>query len=152
MVDLTPFLPGLSPVQGKAVVARFDGRLSVLCSRRRAKYAVRQPPRTFSRISPSHLFCRSAISRSFCVFSLTIGNCDDPAFDTPELVRRYIDLFTRAAAQSRKPHYLLHSRPGVMDRALVAQLRERGIAVASGLREGLSAIDRLARLTSRGNS
>jgi hypothetical protein len=29
MVDLTPFLPGLSPVQGKAVVARSDGgRLS----------------------------------------------------------------------------------------------------------------------------
>lgn len=29
MVDSTPFLPGLSPVQGKAVVARFDGgRLS----------------------------------------------------------------------------------------------------------------------------
>ena len=29
MVDVTPFLPGLPPVQGKAVVARFDGgRLS----------------------------------------------------------------------------------------------------------------------------
>jgi hypothetical protein len=29
MVDTTLFLPGLSPVQGKAVVARFDGgRLS----------------------------------------------------------------------------------------------------------------------------
>ena len=29
MVDATPFLPGLSPVQGKVVVARFDGgRLS----------------------------------------------------------------------------------------------------------------------------
>src|SRR5258705_13779618 len=29
MVDATPFLPGLSPVQGKDVVARFDGgRLS----------------------------------------------------------------------------------------------------------------------------
>jgi hypothetical protein len=25
MVDVTPFLPGLSPIQGKAVVARFDG-------------------------------------------------------------------------------------------------------------------------------
>jgi hypothetical protein len=25
MVDVTPFLRGLSPVQGKAVVARFDG-------------------------------------------------------------------------------------------------------------------------------
>ena len=57
-----------------------------------------------------------------------------------------------AAAQSRKPHYLLYSRPGVMDRALVAQLREHGIAVVGGLREGLSAIDRLARLTSRTNS
>ena len=29
MVDSTPLLPGLSPVQGKAIVARFDGgRLS----------------------------------------------------------------------------------------------------------------------------
>jgi len=29
MVDVTPFLPGLPPVQGKAVIARFDGgRLS----------------------------------------------------------------------------------------------------------------------------
>jgi hypothetical protein len=34
----------------------------------------------------------------------------------------------------------------------VAQLREHGIAVVGGLREGLSAIDRLARLTSRTNS
>ena len=25
MVDVTPFFPGLSPIQGKAVVARFDG-------------------------------------------------------------------------------------------------------------------------------
>ena len=25
MVDVTPFLPGLPPVQGKAVIARFDG-------------------------------------------------------------------------------------------------------------------------------
>jgi hypothetical protein len=79
-------------------------------------------------------------------------NSDDPAFDTPELVGTYIDLFTRAAAHSGKPHYLLHSRPGVMDRALVAQLREHGIGVVGGLREGLLAIDRLARLTGRANS
>jgi len=91
--------------------------------------------------SPDHdivVFCRD--------------NSDDPAFDTSELVRTYIELFTRAAAQSRKPHYLLHSRPGVMDRALVAQLREHGIGVVGGLREGLSAIDRVARLASRANS
>ena len=91
--------------------------------------------------SPDHdivVFCRD--------------NSDDPAFDAPELVGTYIDLFTRAAMQSRKPHYLLHSRPGVMNQALVAQLRERGIPVVGGLREGLSAIDHLARLASRANS
>jgi acetate---CoA ligase (ADP-forming) len=67
-------------------------------------------------------------------------------------VRTYLDLFTKAAAQSRKPHYLLHTRPGIMDRQLVAHLRARGIAVVGGLREGLSAIDRLARFASRANS
>jgi hypothetical protein len=40
----------------------------------------------------------------------------------------------------------------VIDRGLVAQLREQGIAVVGGLREGLAAIDRLARLASRANS
>ena len=28
MVDVTPFLPGLPPVQGKAVIARFDGGIT----------------------------------------------------------------------------------------------------------------------------
>ena len=37
MVDATPFLPGLSPVQGKAVVARFDG---AGCSRRADREAL----------------------------------------------------------------------------------------------------------------
>ena len=91
--------------------------------------------------SPDHdviVFCRD--------------NSEDAAFDSPELVRTYFDLLIRAAAQSGKPHYLLHTRPGIMDRAVIAQLREHGIAVVGGLREGLSAIDRLARFASRANS
>ena len=72
-------------------------------------------------------------------------NCDGQPFDTPETARGYLDLLIRAAERSRKPHYLLHSHPGVMDRTLVAYLREHGIAVLGGLREGLGAIDRLAR-------
>jgi hypothetical protein len=39
-----------------------------------------------------------------------------------------------------------------MDREAAAQLRRHGIAVVGGLREGLSAIDRLARLAGRVNS
>jgi acyl-CoA synthetase (NDP forming) len=74
-------------------------------------------------------------------------NGDGQPFDQPDLAHRYIDLFVAAAAQSLKPHYLLLTRPGVMDRALTARLRAAGIAVVGGLREGLGAIDRLAGRT-----
>jgi acetate---CoA ligase (ADP-forming) len=90
--------------------------------------------------SPDHdmvVFCRD--------------NCDAQPFDTPELAWTYLELFVRAAAASNKPHYLLLTRPGVMNREQVAHLRAAGIPVVGGLREGLVAIDRLARnATSRG--
>jgi acyl-CoA synthetase (NDP forming) len=91
--------------------------------------------------SPDHdivVFCRDT--------------AENQPFDTPGLVESYLELFTKAAAESKKPHYLLHTRPGIMDRAVAAQLRAHGIAVVGGLREGLSAIDRLARLAGRTNS
>jgi acetate---CoA ligase (ADP-forming) len=72
-------------------------------------------------------------------------NFDDQPFDVPETPRTYIEMFARAAEASKKPHYLLNTRAGLMDRALAAYLREHGVAVISGLREGLGAIDRLAR-------
>jgi hypothetical protein len=72
-------------------------------------------------------------------------NFDNQAFEMPELARTYLDLFVRAAGQSRKPHYLLTTRPGIMDQTLVARLREPGIGVVGGIREGLGAIDRAAR-------
>jgi acetate---CoA ligase (ADP-forming) len=71
-------------------------------------------------------------------------NCDGQPFDVPELARGYIDLLVGAAARSKKPHFLLHSRPGLMDRALVARLRQHGIAVLGGIREGLGAIASLS--------
>jgi acetate---CoA ligase (ADP-forming) len=72
-------------------------------------------------------------------------NCDGQPFETPELAWTYLELFTRAAAASRKPHYLLNTRPGLMNREHTAHLRAKGIAVVGGLPEGLAAIDRLAR-------
>ena len=84
--------------------------------------------------SPDHdivVFCRD--------------NCDDQPFEMPELPRSYLELFIRAAASSSKPHYLLHTRPGVMNRQQIAHLRAAGIPVVGGIREGLGAIDQLAR-------
>jgi hypothetical protein len=56
-----------------------------------------------------------------------------------------LEIFAAAARRSTKPHYLLTTRPGVMDRALVGILREHRVAAVGGFREGLMAIDRLAR-------
>ena len=90
--------------------------------------------------SPDHdivVFCRD--------------NCDGQPFESPEVGWAYLELFERAAASSGKPHYLLHTRPGLMNREQVAHLRKAGIPVVGGLREGLGAIDRLARqATTRG--
>ena len=84
--------------------------------------------------SPDHdivVFCRD--------------NCDGQPFEMPEIPRSYLELFVRAAASSKKPHYLLHTRPGVMNREQVAYLRAAGVPIVGGIREGLAAIDRLAR-------
>jgi acetate---CoA ligase (ADP-forming) len=90
--------------------------------------------------SPEHdivVFCRD--------------NCDGQPFESPEVGWAYLELFERAAASSSKPHYLLHTRPGLMNREQVTHLRQAGISVVGGLREGLGAIDRLARhATTRG--
>ena len=84
--------------------------------------------------SPDHdiiVFCRD--------------NYDGQPFEMPELPWSYLELFVRAAERSGKPHYLLHTRPGVMNREQVAYLRAANIPVVGGIREGLAAIDRLAR-------
>ena len=72
-------------------------------------------------------------------------NCDGQPFEMPEVPRSYLELFARMAASSKKPHFLLHTRPGVMNGEQVAFLRAAGIPVVGGIREGLLAIDRLAR-------
>ena len=72
-------------------------------------------------------------------------NFDDQPFDWPQTAMTYLDLFAACAAKSAKPHYLLSTRPGIMDRNFVAYLRKRGVAVVGGIREGLGALDLLGR-------
>jgi acetate---CoA ligase (ADP-forming) len=72
-------------------------------------------------------------------------NCDGQPFEMPEVPQSYLELFARMAASSKKPHFLLHTRPGVMNGEQVAFLRAAGIAVVGGIREGLLAVGRLSR-------
>jgi acyl-CoA synthetase (NDP forming) len=65
--------------------------------------------------------------------------------DQPELALGYLRQFAGLAAAGDKPHYLLHTRAGQLDPAHVSILRESGIPIVCGVREGLGAIDKLGR-------
>ena len=72
---------------------------------------------------------------------------DDQPFGTPERLMAYARLLAEGAAASPKPFYYMTTRSGIFRRDVLAFLRERGIAVIGGTRQGLGAIDRLARWT-----
>jgi acetyltransferase len=59
--------------------------------------------------------------------------------------RNHARVLAEAAAKSNKPHYVMGTRPGVLQKAQVDQLREHGIPVLGGARQGLGAIASLGR-------
>jgi acetate---CoA ligase (ADP-forming) len=78
-----------------------------------------------------------------------IAFCSD-SFDEAPMGRAdralgYSRLLVAAAERSAKPHYQMNMRPGVMRREQVRFLAGHGIATIGGTRQGLGAIDHLAR-------
>jgi acyl-CoA synthetase (NDP forming) len=71
--------------------------------------------------------------------------CDGQPMGTEEHALKYMRVITEAAKCSDKPHYVMSTRPGVMMRAQINHLRENGLAMLGGTRQGLGAVDRLAR-------
>jgi acyl-CoA synthetase (NDP forming) len=70
---------------------------------------------------------------------------DDQPFGTPERLMAYAKLLAEGAAESSKLFYYMTSRSGIFRRDVLGFLRERGIPLIGGTRQGLGAIDRLAR-------
>jgi acyl-CoA synthetase (NDP forming) len=70
---------------------------------------------------------------------------DEQPLVSSERILEYARFLANASQASDKPHYLMNMRPGVMHKAQVAFLREHGIPVLGGTRQGLGAIDRLGR-------
>jgi acyl-CoA synthetase (NDP forming) len=68
---------------------------------------------------------------------------DDQPMVSPERLLEYAGFLANAARTSDRPHYLMNMRPGVMHQAQVAFLRDHGIPVIGGTRQGLGAVDRL---------
>ena len=72
---------------------------------------------------------------------------DDQPFGTPERLMAYARILVAGAARSPKPFYYMTTRSGIFRRDVLAFLGEHGIPVIGGTRQGLGAIDRLARWT-----
>jgi acetate---CoA ligase (ADP-forming) len=76
---------------------------------------------------------------------LCADNCDGQPMGREERALEYLGLVAEAAKISRKPHFAMGMRPGVMMRSQVNFLRGHGLAMLGGARQGLGALDRLAR-------
>jgi acyl-CoA synthetase (NDP forming) len=70
---------------------------------------------------------------------------DGQALGRPGREEDYARLFAEASGKSTKPHYFMTMRPGVMHGGQLRILAQAGIAVIGGARQGLGAIERLAR-------
>ena len=73
--------------------------------------------------------------------------CSDAADANPmgrvERGLDYARVLAEAAAKSEKPHYMMGMRPGVTQQEQIDLLRQHGIPVLGGARQGLGAIARL---------
>ena len=54
-------------------------------------------------------------------------------------------MLSTAARDSSKPYYLLSTRSGVMNRKQIDAMRQEGLVVIGGTRQGLAALDRMGR-------
>jgi acyl-CoA synthetase (NDP forming) len=70
---------------------------------------------------------------------------NDPVIGHPGRVLENVTMLATAARKSQKPHYLLSTRAGVMNRRQVDAMRQEGLVVIGGTRQGLAALDRMGR-------
>lgn len=70
---------------------------------------------------------------------------NDPVIGHPGRVLENVTMLATAAGKSRKPYYLLSTRAGVMNRRQVDAMRQEGLVVIGGTRQGLAALDRMGR-------
>ena len=86
-----------------------------------------------------------AADPDYDVLTFCSDSFDDQPFGTPERLLAYARIFADGAARSPKPCFYMTTRSGIFRTDVLRFLREHGIPVIGGTRQGLGAIDRLAR-------
>jgi acyl-CoA synthetase (NDP forming) len=131
-------LPPLSPderAEAERVIGRITGDGNPFDAWGNGNYAVNLP----------HAI--SVVDKSDRINSIVYCNdtSDDPFIGHPGRVLENVAMLTTAASASKKPYYLLSTRSGVMNRKQIEGMREAGLVVIGGTRQGLGALDRVGR-------
>src|ERR1700720_2316077 len=131
-------LPPLSPAEraeAERVIGRITGDGNPFDAWGNGNYAVNLP-HAMSVVNDSERI--AAI-----VYCADTGN--EGQLGHPGRLLENVKMLVEAAQRSHKPHYLMSSRPGVMNVRQAKALREAGLVQIGGTRQGLGAIDRVAR-------
>jgi acyl-CoA synthetase (NDP forming) len=131
-------LPALSPAEraeAERVIGRITGDGNPFDAWGNGNYAVNLP-HAMSVVNNSERI--AAI-----VYCADTGN--EGQLGHPARVLENVNMLVEAAQRSHKPHYLMSSRPGVMNLRQAKALREAGLVQIGGTRQGLGAIERVGR-------
>src|SRR5499426_3629661 len=98
---------------------------------------------TTRRISRARCLCSAPIPPTTSWPSAATASTISPSA-RPERLMAYARILAEGAAHQPKAFYYMTTRSGIFRRDVLALLREHGIPVIGGTRQGLGAIDRLA--------
>jgi acetate---CoA ligase (ADP-forming) len=130
-----PPLPAESRAEAERVIGAITGDGNPLDAWGNGDYATNFP----------HAFKVLDRTPSADVIVFSGDSCDGQPMGRAERTLAYTKILLDAAQASSKPHYVMNTRPGLMLREQVDLLRQHGIAMIGGSRQGLGAIDKLAR-------
>jgi acyl-CoA synthetase (NDP forming) len=131
-------LPPLSPDQraeAERVIGRITGDGNPFDAWGNGNYAVNLP------------HAMSVVDKSDRINAVVYCNdtSDDPFIGHPGRVLENVGMLAKAAHASKKPYYLLSTRSGVMNCKQIESMRQAGLVVIGGTRQGLGALDRMGR-------
>jgi acyl-CoA synthetase (NDP forming) len=131
-LDLPP-LSSAERAEAERVIGRVTGDGNPFDAWGNGNYAVNLPH--------AMSVVRDSESIAAIVYCADTGN--EGQLGHPGRVLENVNMLVESARRSHKPHYLMSSRPGVMNLQQAKALREAGLVQIGGTRQGLGAIDRV---------
>jgi acyl-CoA synthetase (NDP forming) len=133
-LDLPPMTPA-EREEAQRVIGRTSGDGNPFDAWGNGNYAVNLP------------HALSVVDKSERIDAICYCNdtSNDPIIGQPSRVFENTEILIKAASVSTKPYYLFNTRSGVMNRKQVDAMRDAGLVVIGGTRQGLCALDRVGR-------